>query len=169
MIGKSTLIAHEGSNMNPFGYFGIGIEHSKTEHNIGTLWRSASILGASFIFTVGRRYCRQSSDTTKTWKRIPLFHFDTMEDLKDHLPFACPLVGVELHTQAQAVVDFIHHDNCCYILGAEDQGLTAEALGKCHAVVQLPGIESMNVASAGTIIMYDRLIKKKLVDTLLKG
>lgn len=153
--------------MKPFGYFGIGIEHIKTEHNLGTLWRSASILGASFIFTVNKRYHRQSSDTSKTWKRIPLFHFETIEDLKDHLPFACPLIGVELHATAQEAVNFIHPDNCCYLLGAEDQGLTPTAINKCHALVQLPGSESMNVASAGTVIMYDRLIKKKLMEILL--
>lgn len=38
------------------GFFGIGIERSKTEHNVGTLWRTADLLGAAFIFTVGRRY-----------------------------------------------------------------------------------------------------------------
>ena len=35
--------------MNKRGYFGIGIFHGKTETNIGTLWRSAAILGADNI------------------------------------------------------------------------------------------------------------------------
>jgi len=149
------------------GYFGIGIEHPKTSHNVGTLWRSAMVLGASYIFTVGRRYSDQASDTVKTWKNIPLFHFSTITDLIDHLPFACPLIGVEMHAQAEEVVNFIHKDNCCYLLGAEDHGLSKEAIEKCHMIVQLPGEKSMNVASAGTVIMYDRLIKQRLVEVLL--
>lgn len=48
------------------GYFEIGIFHSKTEQNIGTLWRSAYQLGASGIFTIGKRYKEMSSDTYKT-------------------------------------------------------------------------------------------------------
>ena len=35
------------------GYFGIGIEFSNNPLNLGTLWRSARIYGAAFIFTVG--------------------------------------------------------------------------------------------------------------------
>ena len=40
-------------------FYGIGIVNTKTEANIGTLWRSAHAFGASFIFTVGRRYRRR--------------------------------------------------------------------------------------------------------------
>jgi len=47
------------------GFFGIGIQNIKTESNIGTLWRSANILGADFIYTIGKRYKKQSSDTMK--------------------------------------------------------------------------------------------------------
>ena len=45
------------------GFFGVGIENTKTHQNIGTLWRSASIMGASFMFTIGKRYKKQASDT----------------------------------------------------------------------------------------------------------
>ena len=31
-------------------YFGIGIEHALKTQNIGTIWRSAQIMGADFIF-----------------------------------------------------------------------------------------------------------------------
>jgi tRNA G18 (ribose-2'-O)-methylase SpoU len=54
------------------GYFEIGINNGKTEHNIGTLWRSAYQLGANSIFTIGRRYNKQSSDTYNVPDQIPL-------------------------------------------------------------------------------------------------
>ncbi len=57
------------------GFYGIGIMHGKHDHNIGTLWRSAYIMGASFIFTLGRAYKPQTSDVVSTWTRIPLFHY----------------------------------------------------------------------------------------------
>ena len=37
-------------------YFEIGIFHTKTEQNVGTLWRSAFQLGAAGVFTIGKRY-----------------------------------------------------------------------------------------------------------------
>ncbi len=41
------------------GYFGIGIYQAKRFENVGVLWRGAYQLGASYIFTIGKRYRRQ--------------------------------------------------------------------------------------------------------------
>jgi tRNA (guanosine-2'-O-)-methyltransferase len=68
------------------GYFEIGIFHTKTESNIGTLWRSAYQMGASGIYTIGRRYQTQSSDTSKAWKRIPLRHHEQFDEFYKQLP-----------------------------------------------------------------------------------
>lgn len=141
------------------GFFGIGIQNTKTEMNIGTLWRSANILGASFIFTIGRRYKKQASDTMKSWKHIPLYNYDTLEDFYKSLPYDCRLVGVELDKTSIPVSDFRHPERCVYLLGAEDSGLSKEAIQRCHHLVQLPGEYCMNVAVAGSIIMYDRISK----------
>lgn len=55
------------------GYFGIGIMNPKTEMNVGSLWRSANILGASYIFTIGKRIPKQASDTMRTCNSIPFY------------------------------------------------------------------------------------------------
>ncbi len=141
------------------GYFAVGIEHGKTEMNIGTLWRTADIMGAAFLFTVGRRYQKQASDTRKTWRHVPLMNFATLDDLVSALPFACPLVGIELDDRATPLVAFRHPERACYLLGAEDHGLTSEAIERCHALVRLPGEASMNVAVAGSIVLYDRVTR----------
>lgn len=47
----------------------------------------------------------------------------------------------------------------CYLLGAEDNGLTKEAISKCQELVYLPGERSLNVAVAGSIVLYDRISK----------
>lgn len=141
------------------GYFGVGIEHTKTEANVGTLWRTADLLGASFMFTVGRRYRRQASDTMKSWKHIPLFHFADLDDLWASLPLECRVVGVELDDRATPLCDYQHWERALYLLGAEDHGLTAEAIRRCHDLVVLPGRRSMNVAVAGSIALYDRYNK----------
>ncbi len=142
-------------------FFAIGIEHTKTHHNVGTLWRSADLFGASFLFTVGARYRRQSSDTMKSWRTIPLFHFESINDLHAHFPFDCMLVGIELDERAVPIEDFAHPKRCAYLLGAEDHGLTKEALGRVHKLVRLPGRRSMNVAAAGTVVLYDRSTKAR--------
>ena len=67
--------------INKGGYCAIGVFRGKTEHNIGTLWRSAYILGAAYIFTVDNKYKKQTSDVLKSWSRIPLFHYSNFDEL----------------------------------------------------------------------------------------
>lgn len=146
---------------NKRGYFGIGIQNGKTPENLGTLWRSADLLGASFIFTIGKRYKKQASDTMKSYRNIPLYNYDTFEDFYKALPYDCRLVGVELHETSIPIQNFVHPERCIYLLGAEDNGLSKEAIEKSHLIVQIPGRHSMNVSVAGSIVIYDRLIKCK--------
>jgi tRNA G18 (ribose-2'-O)-methylase SpoU len=143
------------------GFYGIGVYHPKTEENVGTLWRSANLLGASFIFTVGRRYKQQSTDTMKTPLHIPLLHYADIDDLVTHLPHDCPLVGVELSEKAIDLNSFPHPKRACYLLGAEDYGIPPEVLTKCHTQVKLAGKYSMNVAVAGSIVIYHRQVLTK--------
>lgn len=146
------------------GYFGIGIENPKTEENVGTLWRSAALFGASFIFTIGRRYRHQASDTMKAWKTIPLYNFKSFSDFyATAVPYSCRLIGVELSPDARPLKSYIHPAQGIYLLGAEDNGLTNMAMAKCKAsggLIVLPGKYSMNVAVAGSIVMYDRITKE---------
>jgi tRNA G18 (ribose-2'-O)-methylase SpoU len=146
--------------MTTRGFFGIGIDNAKTQQNIGTLWRSAAILGASYIFTIGHRYKKQASDTMKTWRDIPLFSYDSFDDFYKTIPYSCQLIGVELDASSIPISDFHHPERAIYLLGAEDHGLTRKALDRCHKLIQLPGDYCMNVSVAGSIVMYDRHAKK---------
>ena len=140
------------------GYFAIGVWHCKTEQNIGTLWRHAYLYGAAFVFTIGRRYRRQSSDTSATPLHVPLFHWETIDDLYAHLPYGAPLVGVELHPRSRELSSYGHPLSAVYLLGAEDHGLPESVIARCHSIVQIeaPSPRSMNVATAGTIVMHHR-------------
>ena len=148
---------------NSRGYFGIGIYHGKTETNIGTLWRSAYQFGASFIFTIGRRYKKQSSDTLKTHRHVPLYNYLSFDDFIKNRPYGCPIVPIEFVNDNDLKLEvFKHPSRCIYLLGAEDYGLPLDRLGEVdYNPVRIPSTrtESFNVAVAGSIVMYDRFIK----------
>ena len=57
---------------------------------------------------------------------------------------------------AENLEDFKHPKRCVYLLGAEDNGLTKEAIEKSHFLIQFPSEFSLNVAVAGSIVLYDR-------------
>ena len=143
------------------GFWGVGVYHPKTSENVGTLWRAAHLYGASFIFTIGPRYRRQASDTTKALLSLPLHNYPTWQAFQDARPMAAPLVGVELADRAIPLRHFGHPLRAVYLLGAEDHGLPADVMADCQHIVQVEALQpwSMNVAMAGSLIAYDRHIK----------
>lgn len=147
----------KSQNIN--GYSAIGVFRGKTKHNLGTLWRSAYILGAQYIFTVDGRYKKQSSDVLRTWARIPLFNYNDFDDLLNNIPFDCRLVGVEIDDNAEFLHDFQHPKRAIYLLGAEDTGLPDFVKEKCHYLIKLPGNSSLNVGVTGSIVLHDRVSK----------
>lgn len=140
------------------GYFGIAIYQPKTVANIGTLWRSANLMGANFLAVIGKRYKRQSSDTMKSDKHIPLFEYNNFDDFYKNLPKGCQLWGIELDSRAHLLGTKIHPQQVCYLLGAEDNGLPESILQKCVSIIKLDTERSLNVAVAGSIVMYSRLM-----------
>ena len=144
-------------------FFGIGIQNGKTPENLGVLWRTAQNLGASFIFTIGNRYAKQASDTHDAVKAIPYFQYETFEDFFKNLPKGARLVGVELNDKAEYLEDFHHPRRCVYLLGAEDNGLSKQAIENAHFLVKFKSQFSLNVAVAGSIVLYDRGLDKERV------
>lgn len=149
-----------GGKVSPRGYFGIGIYRPKTSVNVGTLWRSAYILGASFIFTIGRRFPKQASDTVKAYRHVPMFEYKDMADFNP--PYDCQKVFVELSDRSRELTNYAHPERAVYILGAEDTGIPEEEM-KGGTIIQIPSVRDFcfNVSVSGSLVMYDRLTKSR--------
>jgi tRNA G18 (ribose-2'-O)-methylase SpoU len=145
--------------MNKSGYFGIGIERGKTEFNYWTLFRTAQILDASFLFTIGAKFKPGAPDTMCSYKHMPVFSYSDFEDFNNHRPYNCKLIGVELHPESKSIVTYKHPKRAIYLLGSEDNGLSRNARDNCQELIILPGERSMNVSVAGSIVLYDRVAK----------
>jgi tRNA G18 (ribose-2'-O)-methylase SpoU len=145
-----------GFSKHTRGYFGLVLYRPKTHHNVGSLIRTADILGVSMLVTVGARYQKQPSDTYSTTKRVPMLHFEDWETFLRFRPHDALLVGAELTADATDLRKFHHPERALYVLGAEDDGLPPSVLKSCNAVVRLAGNRSMNVAVAGSIVLYHR-------------
>ena len=59
--------------------------------------------------------------------------------------------------------EFEHPENAVYLLGSEDNGIPPRVLEACGACVALSAerYASYNVAMAGSIVLYDRLAKRR--------
>ena len=79
------------------GFYGIGIYNSKSADNVGTLWRTAFMLGASYIFTIGSRNAwEKSADTYKAWRHVPAFRYADWGAFSAAAPYSTVWVAVEM-------------------------------------------------------------------------
>jgi tRNA G18 (ribose-2'-O)-methylase SpoU len=150
--------------MKKNGYFGIGCINMKNTLNYGTLFRTAQIFDADFIFLIGKRFKKMSSDTMCSFRHIPLFEYTDFDDFNKHRPYGCKLVAIELHKTAIPIQKFKHPKQACYLLGAEDTGIPENILKNAQEIIQLPGERSLNVSVAGSIVLYDRIVKNEIID-----
>ena len=140
------------------GYFGIGVEGISKAMNLGNLFRSALGFDASFIFTVNADFNpkRALSDTADSSGQIPLYQFDDADGLL--LPRGCELIGVELLDEAEQLPSFRHPRRAAYVLGPERGSLSPAMVARCDHVVRIPTNICINLATAGAVVMYDRLL-----------
>jgi tRNA G18 (ribose-2'-O)-methylase SpoU len=139
------------------GYFGLGVEGISKPMNLGNLMRSAHAFGASFFFTVdaARTALRPKSDTSRSPENLPVYHWKKTGEMD--LPAGCSLVGVELTDDATDLPSFGHPRRAAYVLGPERGSLSPMMLERCDHVVRIPTRFCINVATAGAIILYDRV------------
>ena len=141
------------------GYFGIGIEGPSKSMNVGTLFRTAHAFGASFVFTLRAQYDARAGArpaTSDTPLSVPTYRFADLESFR--LPLGCRLVGIEITDDAIELPSFRHPRQCAYILGSEREGLSPAVQSTCDYVVKIPTRFSVNLGTAGALVMYDRLI-----------
>jgi tRNA G18 (ribose-2'-O)-methylase SpoU len=143
------------------GYFGVGAEGVSKSANIGALLRTGHAFGASFCFTIGTGWdsrAARTADTSDTPLHVPMWRYPTLEEMS--LPRGCALVGVELLDDALDLPSFRHPLNAAYVLGPERAGLSAALLRRCDHVVRIPTRFALNLAVAGALVLYDRLLQR---------
>jgi tRNA G18 (ribose-2'-O)-methylase SpoU len=145
------------SPASPRGYFGIGVERVSKALNLGNLMRSAHGFGASFTFTIGAAYqsAEAHADTSKGALHLPHYNWASVGEMA--LPTGCRLVGIELLEEAIDLPSFHHPLRAAYVLGPELGALSPELVARCHYIVRIPTAFSINLATAGAIVMYDRI------------
>lgn len=140
------------------GFFAIGAEGISKPMNLGNLVRSAHAFGASFVFLVNATYSVREarSDTAQSEFQLPVYDFASPAELV--LPRGCQLVGCELVEDAVDLPSFRHPPSAAYVFGPERGSLSPAMLARCHHVVKIPTRFCINLAVAGAIVMYDRVL-----------
>jgi len=145
--------------MGARGYFGLGVYGITKPMNVGNLVRTAHAFGASFVCLIDPHVSMGDiglSDTSAASRSMPLYTFESIDELV--LPRGCRLVGVEFLHDAIALPSFHHPHQALYLVGPELDDLPDSVIERCHHVVRIPMRFCVNVATAGAIVLYDRVV-----------
>ena len=143
----------------PRGYFGLGVEGISKPMNLGAVLRTAHAFNASFAFSIDALFdvpAVLASDTSVAFNSLPLQLYKTLDEFK--LPFGCRLIGIEITEDAVDLPSFTHPLAAAYVLGAERDSLSPALQERCDFIVKIPTKFCVNLAVAGAIVMYDRMI-----------
>ncbi|TMK71419.1 MAG: RNA methyltransferase [Actinobacteria bacterium] len=129
---------------------GLGLWRVGDPGNVGSLIRTADSLGPAFVALsdacsdpTGPKAVRASMGALF---RVPLIEFDD-----------APRPWIALVPRGGE--DLADVDGATFVLGAEREGLPDEVLARCDALATIrlaEGAESLNVAAAGAIALYER-------------
>jgi len=132
------------------------------EHNVGSLVRTAHAVAAEEVVLVGEREWNvEAARTAELYTRVT--QLSDAAALRRHCEEKeWNLVAVELDPRAVNLFEAEYPPRPCFLLGAELGGIPADLLDEAELIVQIPQwglVPSLNLAVAGSIVLYDFLAK----------
>lgn len=142
--------------------FAIAAWEITKEHNVGSLVRTAHATAATEVLLIGDRdWNVEAARTAELFTSV--IHLPDAAALTAHVrENGYTLVSIELHDRAVNLFDAVYPDRPCFLLGAERGGIPEELIDESALIVQLPQwglVPSLNLAVAGSIVVYDFLAK----------
>lgn len=131
--------------------------------NVGTILRAASALGARQVVALKGTAALWSSKVLRAamgahWG----LHLVENAALCDLEALDVPLLATSAHAD-HSLPQAPLPDPCAWVLGHEGQGIGPELMRRCHMTVSIPqpgGEESLNVAMAASICLYESLRRR---------
>ena len=156
---RARRLAHYRLGLRPFA---VAAWNISKEHNVGSLVRTAHATGATEVLLVGER--EWNLEAARTADLFTTVRFlSGVDELRRHLRTSgWRLVAVELDPRSVNLFEASYPERPCFLLGAELGGVPPELLDEAALIVQIPQwglVPSLNLAVAGSIVVYDHLAK----------
>ena len=143
------------------------LDNVRSMYNVGSFFRTADGAGVEQLFLSGITGRPPKSEITKTAlgaeTRVPWHAVDEpLRQINKLQEDGYEIAAIETNEQAVDIFDWQPRFPVCVLFGHEVDGLSLSLLEACDTYVRLPMLglkHSLNVASAGAIVMYDLLRK----------
>ena len=134
--------------------------------NVASMIRNCSCFNAEWLFITGdrvevsNREDRPRQERMKQFKTVKVVRAELPLLLFDSFGKSVAPIGVELTESSMPLPLLKHPDNAVYLLGPEDGSISKGWRAICHYVVAIPSRHCLNVAQAGGIVLYDRMVSR---------
>jgi len=149
----------------------IILDSLKCAHNIGTILRLADSLLVKKVYICGdtivppNRKIKTSSRGAEKWTPWE-YNESSISVAKSLKEQGVQIVAVEVANNSIDYREFEPKSSVCIVLGREFDGVSQEILDICDCAVHLPLLgmsNSLNVSTAGSVILYDVYAKQELL------
>ena len=146
----------------------------KFAHNVGGALRACATFGASTLrwtgdrvppldmWPEGARIPRE--ERIKDYKNVDFDHSASPRPLDEFVKQGYTPVAVEVRDASEDLVWFEHPPKAIYVFGPEDGTLNRGILTACYRFVHIPTNGCMNLATAASVVLYDRHVKERLAE-----
>lgn len=149
----------------------ILLENVRSMYNVGAFFRTADGAGIERLILAGITGRPPKNAIAKTAlgadERVPWTGVDSAAAaLSDLRRRGYEIAAVETSNRAVDLFDWQPHFPVCVLFGHEVEGLSAGLLDSCDTHVRIPMLglkHSLNVASAGAVVMYELLRKYRVL------
>lgn len=145
----------------------ILLENVRSMYNVGSFFRTADAAGVERLLLCGITPYPPKKEITKTALGAELsvrweHSWDSMELAQGMRDRGYRLAAIETSDRAVDLFEWQPSFPLCVLFGHEVDGLTPELMAMCDTHVRIPMLglkHSLNVATAGGVVMYELLRK----------
>lgn len=168
-VYQATLAAaaYDGIDRLPVA---VLLDNVRSLYNVGSFFRTADAVRAQRLVLAGitadpgdRRIGKTALGAERS---VPWVRADSSVEALDSLRDAgWQLAAIETSRGAVDLFDWLPAFPVCIVFGHETDGIGEEVLGRCDVHVRIPTLgmkQSLNVATAGGVVLYELLRKYRL-------
>jgi tRNA G18 (ribose-2'-O)-methylase SpoU len=147
-------------------YLFVALDGLTNAENLGVLVRNCAAFGVHAVL-VGetssspylRRAVRNSMGTVFKMSVVQCINLvETLTRLRSSHQFK--IFAAHPHTEENKIQGTDFSGNCCFVFGSEGNGISPQVLSACDLPIAIPmllGVDSLNVASASAVFLYEAL------------
>ncbi len=148
------------------------LEDVRSMYNVGSFFRTADGAGVEHLYLAGITARPPKNQIRKTAlgaeETVPWSGVDAAEQVAALRGRGYEIAAIETSLRSVDLFDWRPQWPVCLLFGHEVDGLPAERLAQCDTHVRIPMLgtkHSLNVATAGGIVLYELLRKYRALTT----